>query len=108
MKNVVCSVSFLSEFLEGPCSYLSLSSMESFFARAANIKLLQDMGKCPAHFWKAALFPGTPVEQLGSRRSLGHSVPLLSFLFPLSTEVSLLANSVSVTAVNSSPCSMRL
>lgn len=72
------------------------------------MELLQGMGKCPAHFWKAALFPDTPVEQLGSRRSLGHSLPLLSFLFPLLTEMILLANSVSVAAVNSSPCSGRL
>lgn len=79
MKNAVCGVSFLSELLEGPCSYLGLSSTGSFFARAADIKLLQYMGKCPARFWKAALFPDTPVEQLGSRRSLGHSVPLLYF-----------------------------
>lgn len=64
MKNVVCDVSFLSEILEGSRSYLSLglSSTGSFFSRAANVKLLQDMGNSPAWFQKAAL-PDAPIKQ---------------------------------------------
>lgn len=92
MKNVLCDVSFLSEILEGSCSYLSLglSSTGSFFSRAANVKLLQDMGNSPARFQKASL-PDTPIKQSGDRRSVGHSVPFFSFLFHLLTEMILLA-----------------
>ena len=92
MKNVVCNVSFLSEISEGSRSYLSLglSSTGSYFSRAANVKLLQDMGNPPGRFQKASL-ADTPIKQSGDRRSVGHSVPFFSFLFTLLTEMILLA-----------------
>lgn len=97
MKNVVCDVSFLSEILEGSCSYLSvgLSSTGSFFSRAANVKLLQDMGNSPACFQKAFL-PDMLIKQSGNRRSAEHSVPFFSFLFLLLTEMKFLLAKISV------------
>jgi len=79
-----------------------------FLLKGSKCKAPASCGQSSSPFQKAFL-PDAPIRKSSDRRSVGYSVPFFSFLFPLLTEIILLEKKwVSVTAVNSSPCSGRL
>lgn len=93
MKNVVFWKCF-SVWDLGRLPLLSVSGAieyRVFLLKGSKCKATARYGQFSSLFSESFPPPDTPIRKSGDRRSVGHSVPFYSFLFPLLPEIILLA-----------------